>query len=182
MKTLTKKIQALMLCGFLCASGASIASANFQTVGHQVTVRVPEILSITADTTAFTLTFSDFANGSESDTKTVVYSVMSNDMRQADGDAAMTGNVDFLFDRVDLRAQVGSYTKVAGNTNLAAASANYVSIADTNTTLANKANTDVGTDGTTMKGTIPITYKAVAQGDVPSGDQTHFLFITLTTR
>lgn len=171
-----------MLCGLLCVSGASIASANFQTVGHQVTVRVPEVLSIAADTTAFTLTFSDWVSGSETDTKTVVYSVNSNDMGQADGDTAINANLDFLYDRVDLKAQVGSYSKQSGNTELAPISASYVKIKDTNTAIAKKANTVSGSDGKLLKGTMPVTYKAAATADMSSGDQIHFLFVTLTTR
>ena len=182
MNTMNKTIKLLVLAAIISFGWASAAFANFQTVGHTVTVTVPEVLSLTADTTAFTLTFSDWVSGSETDTKTVVYSVNSNDMGQADGDTAMNANLDFLYDRVDFKAKVGTYTKISGNTELAAISANYVTIGTANTAIVKKANTQASTDGKLLKGTLPITYKAVASANVPAGPQTHLLFITLTTR
>lgn len=182
MNTINRTIKLLALAGIISFGWASAALANFQTIGHTVTVTVPEVLSITADTSAFTLTFADWVAGSETDTKTVVYTLNSNDMGQADGDTAINANLDFLYDRVDFKAQVGAYTKVSGNTELAAISGSYVTIGTANTAIAKKANTESGSDGKLLKGTLPITYKAVASANVPSGPQTHLLFITLTTR
>lgn len=182
MKKLIDVVKAMVFAAVLGISSISTAHADFETLGHQVTVAVPEVLSITADTDAFSLTFATPEAGSESDTKTVVYTVSANDMGQADGDTAINANLDFLYEGVDLKAQVGTYNKVAGNTELAAIDSGYVTIADSNTALVKKANSEVGTDGKLLEGTLPITYKAVATEDLPSGSQAHYLFITLTTR
>jgi hypothetical protein len=182
MKNSNKVVQLMVLVALISFIGAPAARADFETVGHQVTVTVPEVLSIAADTSAFTLTFADNVSGAETDTKTVVYTVESNDMGQADGSAAINANLDFAYTDVDFKAQVGSYGRISGNTDLAAANAGYVTIGTSNTAIANKDNTDAGTDGKLLNGTLPVTYKAVATGDLPTGSQVHFLFITLTTR
>ena len=182
MKTIRRITRLIAFGALICFSGASVGNAAFTTVGHQVTITVPEVLSLTADTGNFTLTFSDWVSGSETDQKTVVYSLESNDMGQADNDTAMNANIDFAYDRIDLKAKVGAYTKVAGNTEVAAIDPDFVTIGTANVAIAKKANTTAGSDGKLLKGTLPITYKGVATGDVPSGPQTHLLFITLTTR
>jgi hypothetical protein len=103
-------------------------------------------------------------------------------MGQADGSAAINANLDFAYTDVDFKAQVGSYNRISGNADLAAANAGYVTIGTSNTAIANKDNTDAGTDGKILNGTLPVTYKAVATDNLPTGSQVHFLFITLTTR
>lgn len=185
MKNLNKAAQLVVLVGLISFIGAPAAHASFQTVGHQVTVTVPEILSISADTSAFTLTFADNISGSETDTKTVVYTLEANDMGQADGDTAINANLDNLYTDVDVKAQVGTYARNGtnpGNTSLAATNAGYVTIGTSNVAIAKKASTDAGTNGKLLNGVLPVTYKAVAKADLPTGSQVHYLFITLTTR
>ena len=182
MKNSNKVVQLVVLVALISFIGAPAARADFETVGHQVTVTVPEVLGISADTSAFTLTFADNVLGSETDTKTVVYTLESNDMGQADNDTAMNANLDFAYTDVDFKAQVGTYSRISGNTDLAATNAGYVTVGTSNTAIAKKANTDAGTDGKLLNGTLPVTYKAVATDDLPTGSQVHFLFITLTTR
>ena len=162
---------------------ASNASADVKNVQHAATISVPAILELSADTSSFTLTMPDFISGTESNTKTVVYTVRSNDMQVADGGTVMDAAIDFDYDRLALKGQVGSYTATAGgNTGLTAAAAGYMTISTTNVALAKKANTTAGSDGKILKGTLPVTYKAVATADVPAGDQTHLLFVNITSR
>lgn len=182
MSTLRRMSKIVAFGAIICFTWASTGHAAFTTLGHNVTVDVSERLTITADTGDFTLTLSNWVSGSESDQKTVVYSLESNDMGQADGDTAINANIDFAYDRIDLKAKVGTYTKVAGNTEVAAINGDFVTIGTSNVAIAKKANTVEGSDGKLLKGTLPITYKAVATADVPKGPQTHLLFITLTTR
>jgi hypothetical protein len=183
MKT-TKKIMKtallILVCGVLALGNISVAYAvDYTTVGHSCTVSVPDSLSITADTTDITLTFTTYDAGSETNQKSVVYTVVANNMRQADGQAAINVNLDSPFSGVDLKAKVGAYTKVAGNTSLAAANADFVTIGTDNVGVANKASSTG--DGKILNGTIPITYKGVATADLPTGNETHLLFVTLTT-
>ncbi len=182
MNTVKQLFKGMVLAAVIGFFGVSNAQADFETLGHQVTVAVPEVLSITADTDAFTLTFASPDSGAETNSKTVVYSVSANDMGQADGDTAINANLDALYDGVDFKAQVGSYNKIAGNTELAAANAGFVTMGTSNLGIAKKANSEAGTDGKLLEGTLPITYKAVATEDLPFGAQAHYLFITLTTR
>jgi len=182
MKNSNKAVKLMVLAALVSFIAVPAARADFETVGHAVTVSVPEVLSISADTAAFTLLFADNTVGAETDTKTVVYTVESNDMGQADGDTAINANLDFLYESIDFKAQVGSYTKIAGNTELAAVDSGFVTVGTSNLAIANKDNTDAGTDGKLLNGTIPVTYKAVATDDLPTANQTHLLFITLTTR
>ncbi len=178
-----KKTQILLMLTILTLCFASRAFAEVQNVNHAATVSVPSIMSIAADTGSFTLTMPGFASGSESDTKTIVYTVQSNDIQQGDDATVIDAAIDFAYDRIDLKAQVGSYTKTAGNTELQAASAGYVTIgAGSNTVLAKKANTTADSDGRVLQGTFPVTYKAVATADLSAGDQTHILYVNMTSR
>lgn len=183
MKTLLKTIGTAAL-SVMIGMGSSVTgfAADWVTTSHAVTVAIPEILSISADTASFTLSFSGYVKtGDESTTKTVNYTVESNNMRQADGSAGINANLDFLYDRLDMKADIGNYVKTSGNTGLVEAASGFVTLGTANVALANKGNTTINTDGKLLRGSIPITYKAVATSDVPSGDQTHVLFITLTT-
>lgn len=178
-----KKSKITVLLTILTLGLASSGLADVVNVQHAITVSVPTILSLSADTTAFTLTLPDFVSGTESDTKTVIYTVRSNDMGVADGGTVIDAALDFDYDRVALKASVGSYTKIAGSTTeLAPAVAGYQTMATTNVVLAKKANTTAGTDGKVLKGSFPVTYKAVTTADAPAGDQTHTLYVNMTTR
>lgn len=181
MKTTLKKVNVVVLTVLIgLGTAATGFAADWVTTNHAVTVQIPEVLSISSDASSFTLAFQDYINtGEESWSQTVTYTVQSNNMRQADGSPAINANLDFLYDRLDLKAQVGSYTKTSGNTEIAAEQAGFVTVGTDNVTLAKKANSLM--DGKLLNGSIPIMYKAVATGDVPSGDQTHILNITLTT-
>ena len=182
MKT-NRQNRMLLLALILMMVLASNASADVKNVQHAATVSVPSILEISADTSAFTLTMPDFISGTESNTKTVVYTVRSNDMGVADGGTVIDSTIDFAYDRIAIKAQVGTYTASAGgNTGLTASGAGYLTIGTTNTALAKKANTTAGSDGKILKGTLPVTYKAVATADMPAGDQTHLLYVNITSR
>lgn len=183
MKKLLNSMTAITLAALIgMVNPGSVLAVDFVTKQHGVTVQVPEILSIAADTTNFTLTYAGYIKtNDESSTKTVTYTVQSNNMRQADGATAVNANLDALYDRLDFLADVGTYTKTSGNTEIAEAASGFVKVEATNTAIAKKANTVSGSDGKLLNGTIPVTYKAKATGDVPAGDQIRQLFVTLTT-
>lgn len=184
MITTIKKIGIVALALVIAWGSATVgyAADSWVTTNHTVTVTVPQVLSISSDAGSFTLPFQGYAKaGDESWAQTVNYTVESNNMSQADGSPAINANLDFAYDRIDLKADMGSYTKTSGNTSLVEAQSGFVTIGTSNVALANKSNTDAGTDGKLLNGTFPVTYKAVATSDVPAGDQTHILSITLTT-
>ncbi|GEM_PF-2880330 len=184
MKTPLKTVLALAVSAVMgLMSPCTGLAADFVTQQHGVTVDVPEVLSISGDTTNFTLSFSGFvAANSESNTKTITYTVQSNNMRQIDGGTAINANLDALLPHsMDILADVGTYTKTSGNTELAESASGFVKMVVANTAIAKKANTTVGSDGKILNGTIPITYKAKANGEVPTGSYANQLFVTLTT-
>ena len=183
METTMKKIGIVALSLLVGLGSATVGYAgDFVTTSHMVTVSVPEVLSISSDAANFTLPFQAYAKqGDESWAQTVNYTVESNNMRQADGSPAINANLDFSYDRLALKADMGSYVKTSGNTSLVEAASGFVTIGMQNITLANKGNTTQGSDGKLLRGTFPVTYKAVATDDVPSGDQVHILYVTLTS-
>lgn len=183
MKTLAKKVSALAFIAGICSLPLSAIAADFVTQQHGVTVEIPEILSISADASTITLSYPSayVAESAESSAQTVTYTVQSNNMRQADAATAINMNLDVLYDRLDFLADVGAYSKISGNTELAEVAAGFKSIAASNTAVAKKTNTATGSDGKLLRGTIPVTYKVKATADVPSGNQSRQLFVTLTT-
>ena len=184
MKTPMKTILALAVSAVLgIVNPYTVLAADFVTQQHGVTVDVPEVLSIAGDVTNFTLSFSGYVSAnSETNTKTVTYTVQSNNMRQADGATAINANLDALLPySMDFLADVGAYTKTSGNTGLAESAAGFVKLVAANTAIAKKANTTSGSDGKLLNGQIPITYKIKANGEVPTGSYGNQLFITLTT-
>src|SRR3990167_7828917 len=105
-----KKVTLLGLALFVAIVGLhGIAFAASSSVSHSVTVSVPSQISITADTTNFTLTMADFIAGSESDTKTVNYTVKANKVTAADGATVLKGQLNALFTGLDLKGDVGTY-------------------------------------------------------------------------
>ena len=183
MKTTKQKVGIVALSLLMALGSTTMGyAADWITTSHTVTIQVPEVLSISADASNFTLPFQTYAKqGDESWAQTVNYTVQSNNMRQADGSPAINANLDFLYDRLALKADVGTYVKTSGNTGLVEAGSGFMTIGTDNMALANKGNTTQGSDGKLLNGSIPVTYKAVATDDVPSGDQIHTLYITLTT-
>lgn len=183
MTTTMRKIGIVALTLAVAWGSATIGyAADWVTTSHTVTVSIPEVLSISSDAATFTLPFQGYAKtGDESWAQTVNYTVEANNMRQADSSPAINANLDFLYDRIDLKADMGAYVRTSGNTELVEAESGFVTIGTSNVTLANKGNTDQGSDGKLLHGTFPVTYKAVATSDVPSGDQVHILNVTLTT-
>jgi hypothetical protein len=172
---------AIIAAVFSMMSTPAALAVDFVTLSHTTTIAVPETISITSDVGNFTLTMPSNASGAVSNTQAVVYTVKANKMRQADGAPGINANLDFAYDRINFQAQVGLYTKVGGNTELVAAPVvgGWHTIGTSNVAIANK--TASVAPGDILDGTIPVTYRAVATANMPSGNQVHILFVTLTT-
>lgn len=180
MKTTIKVLRLVVILAVIAFSIIPTAlAAQWVTAQHVVKINVPDALAITADTTDITLTMPSYVSGSISNQVTVTYTVTANSMSQADGAAAININLDNPYDRINLQAKAGTYTKVSGNTSLVAVGSAFVNVPTTNLAIANKtASTG---DGKVLNGKIPVTYQAVASADVPTGQQIHNLLVTLTT-
>ena len=167
-------VVAIMMIGGLCVAPAAYA-ADFVTQG--VTLDVPAVLSLEASTADISLTFADYASGTNSDTQEVTYTVSCNNMLQTDGSLALKAKLDSAFTGIDFKADPGTYNKVGGNTELVEASSGYITIGATDTALANK-NNSTG-DGKVLDGTIPVTYMATATADLAAGSSTQYLDVVL---
>lgn len=170
----TKLSIGLIVIGLLLIN-VPYSFAGTKTVQHAVTVSVPTILDITADTSNFTLTFADFAKNSETDLKTVNYTVKANNMTKVTG--VVTAQLGTLFTNIDLKADVGAYNKLGGTASLIEAASGFTTVlAASAVSLANR-QIDSGT-GKIVRGVLPITYKAVATNDLDAGNLTQTLTVS----
>jgi hypothetical protein len=162
---------------FLACSFSFLGStyAASQTTQHTVTTSVPSIISITADTANFTLTFSDFVTASETNTQLVNYTVKANNMTKTTG--VVTGQLSGLFTGMDLRADIGTYVKAGGDARLVESGAGFLTIGTV--AAVNLADRAVDTaPGKKIRGVLPVTYKAVATADLDAGTQNKTLTIS----
>ncbi|MFA6600731.1 MAG: hypothetical protein WC352_00285 [Candidatus Omnitrophota bacterium] len=152
--------------------------ASAKTFGHKVTIEVPPSLDLAGSQQDFTLAFPNTSSGSETNAVTIQYTMNSNGMMQASGAPAVMAQLDGVFPGVDVRAQVGAFSKMAGDTELIPASSSYITVRDSAVPLAMKGSS-TGT-GRVLSGTLPVTYKAVATSDLASGVYARQLTLTLT--
>jgi hypothetical protein len=142
------------------------------TKSHNVTLDKPAIINIASTDPDFTLTFSDFVSGTESDNAVVItYRVKSNGMGAA---GTLKGNLDALFTDVDLIANVGTYSDLTNPTDkVFTPVAGDITIDVDGETLANSSGAGK------LHGDMPVTYKAVATADLDATNQTKQLTVTI---
>jgi len=172
MKQVIRFVSIVMVFGMTAITPALAGTA---TQTHQATDVVPTFLSITADVTDFTLTFADFASGSLTDTQVVNYTVRFNGATVTDG--AVKAKISEAYTNVDLKADVGAYTKTAGNARLTEQSAGYMTIGTTDVNIAKRV-TDTGS-GKTSRGSLAVTYQAEATNVLEPVSEAKTLTITL---
>ncbi|OGW72447.1 MAG: hypothetical protein A2Y02_01365 [Omnitrophica bacterium GWA2_52_12] len=172
------RIFVILLVALSGMAGARFAWAASTTTSHQVAIQIPQVLSVTADISGFTLTLNDFVKSSSSNVQTIQYTVKSNANAAAAGATIMKAKLGTLFQSVDLLAQTGTYVKQGGNASLTAAAAGQVTILTADTGLAKKV-VDSG-NGRILFGTIPVQYQALAQADLGAGTQTATLTVTFS--
>ncbi len=176
MKNVKLSLVAMVLvAGMVGILPAAFAGAD--AVSHAVTISVPTSLSITADTAGFTLTMADYLNGSSSDTKTINYTVKSNNNGLAADAAIVKAKLGTLFTGIDFFANPGAYTKDNGNFAMAENAAGDIKVLASDVTLMKKSG--ISGSGKTTKGSFPVDYKAVATTDLDSQTQNQTLTVTL---
>lgn len=147
------------LVGFLvCMTLAAPAHAGQQSVSHQVTIAVPNANEILADRSSFNLNFTDFLPGSETNSELVTYTIKANALNRGEG--VIQAKMQTEQPGMTLQANVGSYSKTAGNASLVASQAGYRAIGASWVYLADR-QIESGLGNVTV-GTLPVTYKAVA--------------------
>jgi hypothetical protein len=166
----------MVILGLIAPVPFSYASAK--SFGQKVTIEVPQTLDISGSQNDFTLAFPNTSRGSETNPVTIQYSLNSNGMSQANGAPAVLAQLDGLFSGVDFKAYVGAFSKQAGDTELVPATTGYVTVRNSAVPLAMKGNSTGS--GKVLRGTLPVTYKAVATSNLSSGVYSQQLMITLT--
>jgi len=131
--------------------------AHPQGANVQLEILSETSIDFTADQSSFTLNFSDFTSGAMTNAVEVTYSTFPN---------------------IDFKARVGSYSKEGGNTELGAVSSDFITVGESETVLARKANSTG--DGKLLRGQLETSYKAVARAPLTSGRHSQQLTITLT--
>jgi len=159
----------------------STLKAKSQRVSHQVRIDVPHNLSIASPKSHIRLAFPNdhpVHPGEGTDTHVVVYNVQANGMSQANGASVVSVELNSTFEGLDLQASFGSFSDAGGNTELSAAHVGFVSIEDSAKVLANKDNSSG--NGRILKGSFPISFKAVSKPGVEFGHHSRQLTLTIT--
>jgi len=176
MKKLTLAMGLVLALGMV---GSPVWAASVNDT-DQVTISVNGVLAISDTTGDFTLTFSDFEIGTDSDTQAVTYRVKSNNMVDTALDGVVSAQIDSAIYGVALKADVGTYANIGstGNVALTEHAAGFATVGTTAVNLAKKATT-TGNQKKILNGNLPITWKATATEDLTEGDYTTNLTVTL---
>lgn len=176
MKCGRKAATLLFLIFFLGLQG--FVSAAEKGTHHTVAIHVPSTLNLASSQQNIDLNFPGTQPGTETNAFIVSYTVDSNGMSQSDGNPALLAQLDSLIPGMNIRASMGNFSRTHGNTELAAVSSDFITIGSNTTVLAQKANSSG--NGHLLRGNFPITYKAVADTELISGNYTRQLTVTLT--
>lgn len=176
MKIILNRSTLIILAIQLVFSPVTMASS--ETFSNTVTVEIPSYLFIEGDKGNLDLSFNDYRPGSETNTQSVVYTVMGNSFTQSEGAPAVTARLDGTFPDIDLKARMEAYTKEGGNAELGAASGDFITVGPSDTTLAKKAHATG--DGKLLRGQMQVAYKAVATSSLKAGTHSQQLTLTLT--
>lgn len=145
-----------------------------------LSVNAPPILSIEDDTGPFTLTFTSFLKGSQSDTRVVNYRVRANNMTSGTFPGAVSARLSEPFDNADLEASPESYQNL-GSPNFATLSrsqSGFQTISTTGTPLADK-QPGQGTEDMCLDGQLTVAWRSTLTQDAPAGSQNRSLIVTL---
>jgi hypothetical protein len=143
-----------------------LTDAAQNTVSHQVTVNVPKVSEFYSDLDSFTLSFSDYLAGSESNAQAVNYTIRTNDLQRTSGVVQVKANG--VLSAIHLKADTGVFVKSAGNARLVESSPGFVALNDDWTSLCDR-EAESGS-GQIVDGSIPVTYQAFAQEDLDAGN------------
>lgn len=160
----------MKIAGLLTAAFFAVLLFDSSTFAEDVLlqIEIQPALNYGSDHSTLDLIFPDFTNGAVTNTISVNYSLMANDVGRTQG--VISGHLEQLLPGIDFQANVGSYSKLSGNASLVPAASGFVVVTTEETGFADKV-VDEG-DGKLVDGTLMITYRAVITGDQPAGQQT----------
>lgn len=137
-----------------------------QPVNNAVTISVPTMNSFSADRQSFTLTFEDFVQGSVSNTVPVLYTIRANNI-QRDRGVIQASLAQSPGQDISVEADVGAYTQEGGNAILTESAAGFAALGTSPLSLCDK-QPESGS-GLVIRGQLVVSYRAVAQQDLPAG-------------
>ncbi|MEI8345732.1 MAG: hypothetical protein WCG06_06645 [Candidatus Omnitrophota bacterium] len=176
MKKWMKLVMVMSAASIVLIGSLPAAYAQSKAVSHQVTLSVPSILSISADTTSLTLAFADFVASSVTDIKTVIYTVKANNMTKTTG--VISAKLDTLFTGVDLKADPGAYIASAGsNAKLIESTSGAITVTAAGVNLMDRQT--ISGSGKIALGSFPVAYQATALTDL-SADYNPTQNLTIT--
>jgi len=156
-------------------SSTYLADAAQNMVSHQVMVYVPKVSEFHSDLDSFTLSFSDYLAGSESNAQAINYTIRTNDLQRTSGVVQVKAEGELS--SIQLKADTGIFVKNAGNARLVESSPGFVALNDGWTSLCDR-EVESGS-GQIVDGSIPVTYQAFAQEDLDAGNITIQLEVIL---
>ncbi|MBI4970690.1 MAG: hypothetical protein HZC17_02495 [Candidatus Omnitrophica bacterium] len=137
-------------------------SAQTNHVNQQIIIEIPRVMMIESDMDNIVLKFSDNKKGSQSDSKTVYYTVQANDLSKNEG--VLQGTLQSEIPGVVVTADVNGFSKEGGNAHLVPAGSGAVPLSTTPARLADN-QPDEGS-GKVVRGKLSITFKATAEKDL----------------
>jgi len=143
-------------------------------------IDVPPTLSIEEANASFTLTFTDFIQGTHSSTYGARYRVECNHMASGIVSEAVSAQLSETFESTKLEASVDGYENVGEATyaTLAAAYSGFGEASSQSTSLADKHTGSPCCD-TCLDGWLAVTWRATLTKDAVEGSQSRTLTITL---
>ena len=145
-----------------------------------VTMDVSAVLSITDTVGDFTLTFTDYVAGTDSNTQVVSYTVKANNVALAATTGIVSAKVSALITGIDLKGDVGTITNdgTSGNILLTESASGFTTMTTSAQDMADKGVTS-GPQGSILNGTVPISWKGTTTADVGSGTNNTTLTVTV---
>ena len=140
----------------------------------------PPVLSISDDIGSFTLTFSNFLQGSVSSTQEVAYRIQANNMMTGSVQGVVSARLQQTFSGIDLEVDVTAYQNlgVPSSANLQESVAGRQVVNTTGVSLANKTPGN-GNNDKVVDGNLGILWQARLTGNVIAGSRTTGLVVTL---
>ncbi len=178
-ETLKEKLFFIGICLILLLGGfAKPCGARTAEISRSVTVVVVEpMLSLKEDTGDFSLAFKEGAAGTTSTAQSVEYRLHGNTLSSSAFDGVVSAKLSNTLEGIEVQADVGVFTNqgTPGNIELKEHAAGFQTVDTVPVPLADKQSTRT----TVVNGQLPITWKATATQNLPSGSQSSILTLTL---
>ena len=185
-----KGILAILMMGGLLVMGTLPSWATSTDDPITLTATVNTVVAITDGIGNFTLTFTDFVNGTLSNQQLVVYNIRANNMPSTSLGGILSGKLSALINGVDVKASPQTFANTGTAGDIGSSGANTaVTSAPANTLMATTATglLDKGAAGASpdadkdacINGTIGVNWKGTLTKDRKQGSGNATLTVTL---